>query len=112
MLRANLAVLRPKIGCAESQVWGCLQAHTALSKPQLAGCDARYSGSTACMALVHDGQLFLANVGDSRAMLARLNPLGRIQGIPLTQDNKPDDPEVTHLPSPPPCTACAAVLMS
>ncbi|KAK9917571.1 hypothetical protein WJX75_005896 [Coccomyxa subellipsoidea] len=71
----------------------CVAAHTALSKPQLAGCDARYSGSTACMALVHDGQLFLANVGDSRAMLARLNPLGRIQGIPLTQDNKPDDPE-------------------
>lgn len=73
------------------------QAHTALSKPDLAGCDARYSGSTACMTLVHNGQLFLANVGDSRAALARLNPLGRIQGIPLTEDNKPNDPEVTHL---------------
>lgn len=72
------------------------QAHAALSKPELAGCDAHYSGTTACMALVHGGQLFLANVGDSRAALGRLNPLGRIQGVPLTQDNKPDDPEVIH----------------
>lgn len=76
------------------------QAHAALSKPELAGCDAHYSGTTACMALVHLGQLFLANVGDSRAALGRLNPLGRIQGVPLTKDNKPEDPEVAH---PRPC---------
>ncbi|CAL8463743.1 g3277 [Coccomyxa elongata] len=71
----------------------CVAAHAALSKPELAGCDAHYSGTTACMALVHGGQLFLANVGDSRAALGRLNSLGRIQGVPLTQDNKPEDPE-------------------
>lgn len=56
--------------------------------------DAEYSGTTACLALLHHGQAVLANVGDSRAMLGRREADGRLRGVPLTQDAKPDDAQV------------------
>ena len=40
------------------------------------------------------GHLITVNVGDSRAMLARRGPDGRMHGIELTHDAKPNDPLV------------------
>ncbi|CAK9049970.1 Probable protein phosphatase 2C 73 (AtPP2C73) (AtPPC6, partial [Durusdinium trenchii] len=58
------------------------------------GADVEYSGSTGVVAMLDQGQrmLTMANVGDSRAVL------GRLEGstwcaIPLTTDLKPDLPE-------------------
>ncbi|MED6142802.1 hypothetical protein PIB30_001001 [Stylosanthes scabra] len=43
------------------------------------------SGSTACVAIVKDNQLFIANAGDSRCVLSRKG-----QAFNLTRDHKPD----------------------
>ena len=58
------------------------------------GVDVRYSGST-CVSLVTFGQnLFIANLGDSRAIIINEDPVNKLCGkaMPLTRDHKPDDP--------------------
>ncbi|KAL7564761.1 hypothetical protein ACA910_010168 [Epithemia clementina (nom. ined.)] len=52
-----------------------------------------FAGTTACVALLQDNRLTLANAGDSRAVLGRKRPdNGDWQGINLTQDQNPDSP--------------------
>ena len=58
--------------------------------------DSSYSGSTACMALVHNGYVYMANVGDSGACLGRLGSNGRTQAVELTTYARPNDPRVRH----------------
>lgn len=58
--------------------------------------DASMSGTTACFALiVPPSRVLLANVGDSRCVLARRTASGGggVQAIPLTVDAKPSLPE-------------------
>jgi protein phosphatase 1L len=45
-------------------------------------------GSTACVAIIRHNQLLVANVGDSRAVLARRTT----QALQITLDHKPGDP--------------------
>lgn len=52
-----------------------------------------YAGTTACVALLRDQKLVLANAGDSRAVLARRSPQGSYTALDLTQDQNPDLPE-------------------
>jgi serine/threonine protein phosphatase PrpC len=67
------SALERAIGCAEREV-------LAAWKP-----DAGHaSGSTLCLALLIDGELHMANVGDSRAVLAQGD-----KAAPLTMDHKP-----------------------
>lgn len=61
--------------------------------------DSSYSGTTACMAMVHNGYVYMANVGDSGACLGRLGSNGRIQAVELTTYARPNDPRVRHLSS-------------
>jgi serine/threonine protein phosphatase PrpC len=49
-----------------------------------------YAGTTACVALLRDAQLVLANAGDSRAVLARKKGVNAWEAINLTQDQNPD----------------------
>lgn len=52
--------------------------------------DVRFSGST-CVSLVTYGRkLYCANVGDSRAMIAKMEG-GNLVAEPLSRDHKPDD---------------------
>ena len=56
--------------------------------------DVRFSGSTCVSVLTYGRKLFVANVGDSRAILIRANPGGANAGctaIALSRDHKPDD---------------------
>ena len=56
----------------------------------------RFSGSTCVSVLTYGRKLFVANVGDSRAILIRSNPGGTNTGctaIALSRDHKPDDPD-------------------
>jgi serine/threonine protein phosphatase PrpC len=56
------------------------------------GFDCQYSGTTACFGVLQGGKsLLLGNVGDSRALVARLQPNGSVQGVDLTHDDKPTD---------------------
>lgn len=55
------------------------------------GVDTSFSGSTICCCLIQKKQLFVLNVGDSRAVLGRKG-LIRWEAIQLTVDHKPDIP--------------------
>lgn len=55
--------------------------------------DVRFSGSTCVSVLTFGRKVFVANVGDSRAILIRQEANGSATGIPLSRDHKPDDPE-------------------
>lgn len=54
--------------------------------------DINTSGSTCVSVVLSGGQLICANVGDSRAILARKNGAAML-AIPLSKDHKPDFPE-------------------
>lgn len=51
-----------------------------------------YAGTTACVALLRDQKLVLANAGDSRAVCARRSANGTYVALDLTQDQNPDLP--------------------
>ena len=59
------------------------------SKPDI---ESRFSGSTACVALLRDTEIFVANVGDSRCVIGRKNSLGQSVAIDLSEDQNPDCP--------------------
>jgi len=54
--------------------------------------DASVSGTTAVTCLMKDGHMWIANSGDSRAIVVRKEPNGKFKGIDLTIDHKPDSP--------------------
>jgi len=51
-----------------------------------------FAGTTACVALLTNNKLVLANAGDSRAVLARKQMDGRMLALDLTEDQNPDLP--------------------
>lgn len=57
--------------------------------------DVRFSGSTCVSVLTYGNKLYVPNVGDSRAIMVRQNPLNpaTCTAIELSRDHKPDDPE-------------------
>lgn len=63
------------------------------------GINLRFSGSTCVSVLIVGNKVFCANVGDSRATLARMKdvPGGggqkKLTGIPLNRDHKADEPD-------------------
>ena len=54
-------------------------------------CRTEYSGTTACYGLIIGAELYLGNVGDSRAVLGRVGITGRVEAVDLTFDHKPED---------------------
>mmetsp|Transcript_5062 Transcript_5062/g.9876 ORF Transcript_5062/g.9876 Transcript_5062/m.9876 type:complete len:348 (-) Transcript_5062:329-1372(-) len=54
--------------------------------------DASVSGTTAVVALMRGDTMWVANAGDSRAIVARRGPNGSLLTHDLTQDQKPDSP--------------------
>lgn len=56
-----------------------------------------YAGTTACVALLKDKTLTVANVGDSRAVIARRtvqsSATGEFEAVALTEDQNPDLPD-------------------
>ena len=65
------------------------------------GINLRFSGSTCVSILIVGNKVFCANVGDSRATLARKKEItssngtttSKIVGIPLNRDHKADEPD-------------------
>lgn len=52
-----------------------------------------FSGTTLVFAIKNGSRLFVGNIGDSRCVLARKTDDGHIEAVPLTVDQKPDNPE-------------------
>ena len=73
-----------------SFTYAIVQVNEELTKSSL---DVAFSGSTLVTVLLHGHKLWCANVGDSRAILARLSAedSSAWTAIPLSRDHKPDD---------------------
>jgi hypothetical protein len=54
--------------------------------------DTEFSGTTLSMAIIRGNHLTGVNIGDSRVILAR-EEAGRLAGIDITYDHKPDSPK-------------------
>jgi len=69
-----------------------LKKHFKETADQLrkSGVEAHESGSTAVTVLKKGKELYVANVGDSRCIVAKEITAGRLQAIPLSDDHKPD----------------------
>lgn len=65
----------------DENIWNALKIACVTLK---VGFDQRHAGTTATIAMILDGKLWTANVGDSRTILDN--------GIQLSEDAKPDDP--------------------
>jgi serine/threonine protein phosphatase PrpC len=76
-------------------IYACLKESFAMANKEVitALSDVRFSGSTCVSVLTYGKKIFIANVGDSRAIIARApNGVNEITADPLTNDHKPDDP--------------------
>lgn len=69
---------------------GCVQTNKELSNSHI---DVEVSGSTGIISFLRGNKLFVANVGDSRAVLGRVNDNGMIRAVDLSHDQKPDRPD-------------------
>lgn len=54
--------------------------------------DYSFSGTTASFGIKLRDTLYIANAGDSRCVLGRLNASGALEALALSEDNKPDQP--------------------
>lgn len=76
-------------------MYNCMRESFAMANKEVitALSDVRFSGSTCVSVLTYGKKIFIANVGDSRAIIARaVNQGNDINADPLTNDHKPDDP--------------------
>jgi serine/threonine protein phosphatase PrpC len=55
--------------------------------------DCAFSGTTAVCAIKQGRDLIVANLGDSRAVLATMSDAGDLRAVQLTADHKPDLPQ-------------------
>lgn len=69
---------------------GCVQTNKELCESII---DVEVSGSTGIISFLRGNKLFVANVGDSRAVLGRVNDNGLIRAVDLSHDQKPDRPD-------------------
>lgn len=60
------------------------------------GIEASESGTTAVTALRKGNDLFVANVGDSRCVLAREGAGGKLDAVAMSEDHKPDRQDERH----------------
>ncbi|KAL6604619.1 hypothetical protein ACP70R_043046 [Stipagrostis hirtigluma subsp. patula] len=73
----------------------CTNAFEAMDKELKlqANMDCNFSGTTAVCAIKQGKDLIIANLGDSRAVLATMSETGYLKAVPLTTDQKPNVPQ-------------------
>ncbi|CAM9453481.1 unnamed protein product, partial [Ectocarpus fasciculatus] len=72
----------------------CVARATLRMADDLRSCpvDCASSGATCVLTTIHDGKISVANLGDSKCVLARLVN-GQVCAVPLSHDHKPDRPD-------------------
>jgi serine/threonine protein phosphatase PrpC len=72
----------------------CANAFEAMDKELKlqANVDCNFSGTTAVCAIKQGKDLIVANLGDSRAVLATMSDTGYLKAVQLTTDHKPNVP--------------------
>ncbi|KAL5212353.1 hypothetical protein ABZP36_023200 [Zizania latifolia] len=88
---------RPSVTAQMLEEWreACTNAFTAMDgelKLQ-ANIDCAFSGTTAVCAIKQGKDLIIANLGDSRAVLATMSETGYLKAVQLTVDHKPSVPQ-------------------
>jgi serine/threonine protein phosphatase PrpC len=58
--------------------------------------DCNFSGTTAVCAIKQGKDLIIANLGDSRAVLATMSETGYLKAVQLTTDQKPNVPRESN----------------
>ncbi|CAD6251368.1 unnamed protein product [Miscanthus lutarioriparius] len=73
----------------------CANAFQAMDKELKlqANVDCNFSGTTAVCAIKQGKDLIIANLGDSRAVLATMSETGYLKAVQLTTDQKPNVPQ-------------------
>uniref|UniRef100_A0A804PIH3 protein-serine/threonine phosphatase n=1 Tax=Zea mays TaxID=4577 RepID=A0A804PIH3_MAIZE len=73
----------------------CANAFEAMDKELKlqANVDCNFSGTTAVCAIKQGKDLIVANLGDSRAVLATMSDTGYLKAVQLTTDQKPNVPQ-------------------
>ncbi|EES04776.1 hypothetical protein BDA96_04G104300 [Sorghum bicolor] len=73
----------------------CANAFQAMDKELKlqANVDCNFSGTTAVCAIKQGKDLIVANLGDSRAVLATMSDTGYLKAVQLTTDQKPNVPQ-------------------
>jgi serine/threonine protein phosphatase PrpC len=74
-------------------MYQCMKESFAMAQKEVCTAlpDVRFSGSTCVSVLTYGKKIFIANVGDSRAIIARSQST-EVTADALTNDHKPDDP--------------------
>jgi serine/threonine protein phosphatase PrpC len=76
-------------------IYPCIRESFAMANKEVITAlpDVRFSGSTCVSILTYGKKIFIANVGDSRAIVARaVNGSAEISADALSNDHKPDEP--------------------
>ncbi|XP_062223696.1 probable protein phosphatase 2C 12 [Phragmites australis] len=72
----------------------CTKSFEAMDKElKLQDVDCNFSGTTAVCAIKQGKDLIIANLGDSRAVLATMSEAGYLKAVQLTTDQKPNLPQ-------------------
>jgi serine/threonine protein phosphatase PrpC len=76
----------------------CANAFQAMDKELKlqANVDCNFSGTTAVCAIKQGKDLIIANLGDSRAVLATMSETGYLKAVQLTTDQKPNVPRESN----------------
>lgn len=69
---------------------GCVEVNHKLATSSI---DVYVSGSTGILGVIKRDVLYVANVGDSRAVLGRVGAKGLLEAVDLSEDQKPDRPD-------------------
>jgi len=68
------------------------QAYVSVDQTLADNVDAGVSGTTAVTCFVRNNHIWIANAGDSRAVICRKKPKGGFTAVDLSVDQKPDTP--------------------
>jgi len=93
-VRQNLPKALAQVKTLKSDTEGAMRTAVAQVAKELASSniDFTFSGTTAVFGIKNGNRLYVGNIGDSRCVLCRKGKKGELEALPLSEDNKPEQP--------------------